>query len=85
MPLLAERMEGVLAVLYLIFNEGYSSTSGDALIRQDLCAEAIRLTRVLVALIASEPELPDEPEALGLLALMLLHASRRRGARGWRW
>jgi RNA polymerase sigma-70 factor (ECF subfamily) len=77
LPLLAERMEGVLAVLYLIFNEGYSSTSGDALIRQDLCAEAIRLTRVLVALIASEPELPDEPEALGLLALMLLHSSRR--------
>src|SRR6185437_13311946 len=55
LPLLAERMEGVLAVLYLIFNEGYTSTSGDALIRQDLCAEAIRLTRVLVALIASEP------------------------------
>ncbi len=77
LPLLAERMEGVLAVLYLIFNEGYTSTSGDALIRQDLCAEAIRLTRVLVALIASGPELPDEPEALGLLALMLLHASRR--------
>jgi len=77
LPLLAERMEGVLAVLYLIFNEGYSSTSGDALIRQDLCAEAIRLTRVLVALIASEPELPDEPEAVGLLALMLLHSSRR--------
>ena len=77
LPLLVERMEGVLAVLYLIFNEGYSSTSGDALIRQDLCAEAIRLTRVLVALIASEPELPDEPEALGLLALMLLHSSRR--------
>lgn len=80
LPLLAERMEGVLAVLYLIFNEGYSSTSGDALIRQDLCAEAIRLTRVLVSLIASEPELRDEPEALGLLALMLLHSSRR-GAR----
>ena len=77
LPLLAERMEGVLAVLYLIFNEGYISASGDALIRQDLCAEAIRLTRVLVALIASEPELPDEPEVLGLLALMLLHASRR--------
>jgi RNA polymerase sigma-70 factor (ECF subfamily) len=77
LPLLAERMEGVLAVLYLIFNEGYTSTSGAALIRQDLCAEAIRLARVLVALIASEPDLPDEPEALGLLALMLLHSSRR--------
>jgi RNA polymerase sigma-70 factor (ECF subfamily) len=77
LPLLTERMEGVLAVLYLIFNEGYTSTSGEALIRQDLCTEAIRLTRVLVALTASEPGLPDEPEALGLLALMLLHASRR--------
>ena len=77
LPLLAERMEGVLAVLYLIFNEGYASTSGDALIRQDLCAEAIRLARVLVELIASEADLPDEPEATGLLALMLLHASRR--------
>ena len=77
LPLLAERMEGVLAVLYLIFNEGYASTSGDALIRQDLCAEAIRLARVLVELIASEADLPDEPEATGLLALMLLHSSRR--------
>ena len=77
LPLLAERIEGVLAVLYLIFNEGYASTSGDALIRQDLCAEAIRLTRVLVELIAREPELPDAPEATGLLALMLLHSSRR--------
>ena len=77
LPLLAERMEGVLAVLYLIFNEGYASTSGDALIRQDLCAEAIRLARVLVELIASEADLSDEPEATGLLALMLLHASRR--------
>ncbi|MGE5335404.1 MAG: RNA polymerase sigma factor, partial [Nitrososphaerota archaeon] len=77
LPLLAERMEGVLAVLYLIFNEGYVSTSGDALIRQDLCAEAIRLTRVLVELTTSAPELPDEPEAIGLLALMLLHSSRR--------
>ena len=77
LPLLAERMEGVLAVLYLIFNEGYASTSGDALIRQDLCAEAIRLARVLVELIASEADLSDEPEATGLLALMLLHASRQ--------
>lgn len=77
LPLLAERMEGVLAVLYLIFNEGYASTSGDALIRQELCAEAIRLTRVLVALMATEPETPDDPEVLGLLALMLLHSSRQ--------
>ncbi|HEU5349842.1 MAG TPA: RNA polymerase sigma factor [Ktedonobacterales bacterium] len=77
LPLLAERMEGVLAVLYLIFNEGYTSTSGNELIRQDLCAEAIRLARVLVELMNSAPELPDAPEAIGLLALMLLHASRR--------
>jgi RNA polymerase sigma-70 factor, ECF subfamily len=53
--LLRERLDGLLAVLYLIFNEGYSATAGDALIRQELCDEAIRLTRVLVALLASEP------------------------------
>jgi RNA polymerase sigma-70 factor (ECF subfamily) len=68
--LLPERLGGVLRVLYLIFNEGYDATSGEALIRRELCAEAIRLTRVLVAL------MPDEPEALGLLALMLLHDAR---------
>jgi RNA polymerase sigma-70 factor (ECF subfamily) len=77
--LLPERLEGVLAVLYLIFNEGYTATTGDALIRLELCAEAIRLTRVLVTLLArGEPELHVEPEALGLLALMLLHQSRQR-------
>jgi len=69
--LLPERLDGVLHVLYLVFNEGYAATSGDALIRRELCAEAIRLARVLVAL------LPDEPEAAGLLALMLLHDARR--------
>jgi RNA polymerase sigma-70 factor, ECF subfamily len=58
-------------VLYLIYNEGYSATSGDELIRRELTAEAIRLTRVVVSL------LPDEPEATGLLALMLLHDARR--------
>jgi RNA polymerase sigma-70 factor (ECF subfamily) len=69
--LLPERLDSVLAVLYLIFNEGYSATSGDALVRRELCAEAIRLGRVLTDL------MPDEPEALGLLALMLLHDARR--------
>ncbi len=74
---LAERLEAVLAVLYLIFNEGYSATAGDALIRQDLCAEAIRLGRVLCELLASQPTPQEDPEGLGLLALMLLHHSRR--------
>ncbi|HET9521636.1 MAG TPA: RNA polymerase sigma factor [Candidatus Limnocylindrales bacterium] len=68
---LPERLDGVLRVLYLIFNEGYGATSGDRLIRRELCAEAIRLTRVLASL------MPDEPEVLGLLALMLLHDARR--------
>ena len=65
------RLSAVLAVLYLIFNEGYTSSSGDALTRADLCSEGIRLARQLGAL------LPDEPEAMGLLALMLLVESRR--------
>ena len=68
---LAERLSAVQAVLYLIFNEGYSASSGDGLVRRDLCAEAIRLARTLVEL------MPDNPENLGLLALMLLHDSRR--------
>ena len=72
--LLAERTAGVLAVLYLLFNEGYSATAGDSVLRQDLCAEGIRLARLLARL------MPGEPEALGLLALMLLQDSRR-GAR----
>ena len=67
---LPERLPGVLAVLYLVFNEGYSSTSGEALVRTDLCAEAIRLTRLVAGL------MPDEPEVIGLLALMLLQDSR---------
>lgn len=75
--LLPERLDGLLAVLYLIFNEGYSASAGDTLIRHELCAEAIRLTRVLVTLLAREPQLREEPEATGLLALMLLHDSRR--------
>jgi RNA polymerase sigma-70 factor (ECF subfamily) len=68
---LPERLDGVLRVLYLVFNEGYAASSGDALVRRELSAEAIRLTRVVVGL------LPDEPEATGLLALMLLHDARR--------
>ena len=69
--LLPERLDALLSVIYLIFNEGYSAASGDALIRQELCDEAIRLGRVLTSL------LPD-PEAFGLLALMLLNHSRRK-------
>ena len=64
------RLEAVLAVVYLIFNEGYTASSGDRLARGDLCAEAIRLGRLLAGL------MPDEPEATGLLALMLLSESR---------
>ncbi len=69
--LLPERTPGVLGVLYLLFNEGYSATAGANLVRQNLCAEAIRLARVLAML------MPDEAEAAGLLALMLLHDARR--------
>src|SRR5260221_7877150 len=69
--LLPERLDALLAVIYLIFNEGYVTTAGDTLTRSDLCAEAIRLCRVLVAL------LPESAEARGLLALLLLHDSRR--------
>jgi len=69
--LLPERLDALLAVIYLIFNEGYVATSGDSLTRRELCGEAIRLGRVLVAL------LPGSAEARGLLALMLLHDSRR--------
>jgi RNA polymerase sigma-70 factor (ECF subfamily) len=68
---LMDRTGAVLAVLYLLFNEGYSASAGADLIRQGLVAEAIRLTRTLCTL------MPDEPEAIGLLALMLLHDARR--------
>jgi RNA polymerase sigma-70 factor (ECF subfamily) len=68
---LPERVRGVLAVIYLIFNEGHTATAGDRLVRDDLCAEAVRLGRLLAEL------MPDEPEALGLLALMLLVDARR--------
>jgi RNA polymerase sigma-70 factor (ECF subfamily) len=68
---LQDRLDGVLLVVYLIFNEGYLASSGDALIRRELCAEAIRLGRVLCSL------LPNQAEAQALLGLMLLHDSRR--------
>jgi RNA polymerase sigma-70 factor, ECF subfamily len=74
--LLPERLGSVLAVLYLIFNEGYAASTGDALVRRELCAEAVRLGRVLAEL------MPDEGEALGLLALLLLHDARREGRVG---
>src|SRR5712692_8938216 len=71
LEILAERLASVQAVIYLIFNEGYTATAGDQLVRTDLCAEAIRLGRLLCGL------LPNEPENIGLLALMLLQDSRR--------
>ncbi len=74
--LLAERLDGVLAVLYLVFNEGYSATSGELLVRRELSAEAIRLARLLVTL------MPDAPEARALLALLFLQDSRREARTG---
>jgi len=69
--LLPSRLASVLAAIYLVFNEGYSATSGEELVRRDLCAEAIRLAKLLAVL------MPDEAEALGLLALLLFQDSRR--------
>jgi RNA polymerase sigma-70 factor (ECF subfamily) len=74
---IGDRLDGVLQVLYLIFNEGYASTAGDDLIRRELCAEAIRLATVLVELLESHAGLGPQPESKGLLALMLLHDARR--------
>ncbi|NWF31018.1 RNA polymerase sigma factor [Streptomyces sp. PKU-EA00015] len=73
---LPDRLPAVLSVVYLVFNEGYSAGSGDRLVREDLCAEAVRLGRLLARL------MPDEPEVLGLLALMLLTESRRPARTG---
>jgi RNA polymerase sigma-70 factor (ECF subfamily) len=73
---LPERMSGVLAVIYLVFNEGYTATSGELLVREDLCAEAVRLVRTLHQL------MPDEPEVIGLLALLLLVSARRPARTG---
>ncbi|HEX4127652.1 MAG TPA: sigma-70 family RNA polymerase sigma factor [Acidimicrobiales bacterium] len=73
---LPERMRGVLAVIYLVFNEGYTATSGELLVREDLCAEAVRLARTLHEL------MPDEPEVIGLLALLLLVSARRPARTG---
>ena len=74
--LLPDRVSDVLRVLYLVFNEGYAATSGDELVHEELCVEAIRLAKLLCVL------MPDEPEALGLLALMLLQDSRRTARTG---
>jgi RNA polymerase sigma-70 factor, ECF subfamily len=73
---LPDRLPAVLAVVYLVFNEGYAATSGDALVREDLCTEGIRLARTLHEL------MPDEPEVVGLLALLLLVAARRPARTG---
>ena len=74
--LVPDRLPDVLRVLYLVFNEGYAATSGDELVRRELCAEAIRLTKLLCVL------MPDEAEAFGLLALLLLQDSRREARSG---
>jgi RNA polymerase sigma-70 factor (ECF subfamily) len=73
---LPDRRRVVLAVIYLIFNEGYTASSGDRLVREDLCAEAIRLARLTAEL------MPDEPEVMGLLGLLLLTESRRAARTG---
>lgn len=70
-PAVQDRLDAVLAVIYLVFNEGYTATGGEALVRDELCGEAIRLARLVAELV------PDDPESRGLLALLLLQHSRR--------
>ena len=79
---LGERVEAVFYVIYLVFNEGYAASSGNELIRRELCDEAMRLARVLAMLLTQERLLDEVPEALGLLALMLLIDSRRKARVG---
>ena len=79
---LGERVDAVLCVLYLIFNEGYTAMAGSELIRRELCDESIRLTRLLTMLLNQESLYREVPEAMGLLALVLLHDSRREARVG---
>lgn len=76
LEVIGERIDAVLSVLYLIFNAGYTAPTGAILIRHDLCAEATRLTRILIKLLQKDVSLDPEPEVMGLLALILLHDSR---------
>lgn len=79
---IAERLDAVRSVIYLIFNAGYIAPQGTGLIRHDLCAEAARLARILMNLLAKESRLYEDPEVIGLLALILLHDSRARARVG---
>lgn len=79
---ISQRIDSVLSVLYLIFNAGYTAPLGERLIRHDLCAEATRLTRILMNLLEKDVSLSQGPEVLGLLALMLLHDARSQARVG---
>lgn len=79
---ISQRIDSVLSVLYLIFNAGYTAPLGERLIRHDLCAEATRLTRILMNLLEKDVSLSQDPEVLGLLALMLLHDARSQARVG---